>query len=66
MEIQKKCELQVGEEGKVELEMASQENEPDKDFLLDIQKRLVKALKIKQEIHAINQDNNLDIFLQDL
>lgn len=40
--------------------MTCQENNPNKDFLLDVQKKLVKAFKIKVEIQLINQPNDLD------
>ena len=52
---------------KVELQMTGQENDLEKDTLLDIQKKLAEVLKIKREIQMINQENDLEnVFLLDL
>lgn len=47
--------------------MASQGNDPNKDFLLVTQKKLIKTLKIKVKLQMLNQENDLDnYFLFDL
>lgn len=47
--------------------MASQGNDPNKDFLLATQKKLIKTLKIKVKLEMLNQENDLDnYFLFDL
>lgn len=45
---------------KAETQKMSQENDPDKELLLDIWKNHIKALKIKVEIQSRKQENNLD------
>lgn len=40
----------IEEAVKAELQMTSQENDPDEDFLLDTQNKVIKVLKIKLEI----------------
>lgn len=46
--------------------MASQGNDPNKDFLLVTQKKLIKTLKIKVKLQMLNQENDLDNYLFDL
>lgn len=47
--------------------MTSQKNDLNKNFLMNIQKKLVKALKINVKIQMIYQKNDLDNeFLLDL
>lgn len=44
---------------KVEIQMRSQDNDLGKIFYQRYQKKLVKLLKIKEDIQIINQENDL-------
>lgn len=47
--------------------MICQEDDWERDALLDIQKKLAEVLKIKEEIQMLNQESDLEnIFLLDL
>lgn len=52
---------------KMEIQGTRQENDPGKDFVMDIQKKLIEALNSKVELQMVNQENDCDYdFLLDL